>query len=50
MSSYVKLLLKEFYIEIKREIVSCYDQVKIDEDMLEKIISEPTETPNEYDD
>ena len=50
MSSYVKLLLKEFYIEIKREIVDCYDQVNISEELLEKIITEPTESTNEYDD
>ena len=49
MASYVRILLKEFYSEIKKEILACYDAVSIDDSMLEKIIS-ASEEYQDYED
>lgn len=43
MSSYVRILLKEFYSQLKIEIMECYEAVDIDDGLLEKIISVPEE-------
>ena len=40
MSGYVRVLLKEFYTEIKNEIMECYKAVSFDDDELEFLISE----------
>lgn len=39
MSSYVKLLLKKFYVLLKQEIMDCYNAVEIDDSILERMIS-----------
>ena len=44
MSSYVKLLLKKFYVLLKREIMDCYNAVEIDDNILERMISVNGET------
>lgn len=44
MSSYVKLLLKKFYVLLKQEIIDCYSTVEIDDSILEKMISVNGET------
>jgi hypothetical protein len=38
MSGYVRVLLKEFYTELKLEILDCHKAVSIDDDTLEKLI------------
>jgi len=49
MSNYVRVLLREFYTALKREILTCYEIVNIDDYMLEKIISVQGDT-SEYED
>lgn len=49
MSNYVRVLLREFYTALKKEILACYEMVNIDDFMLEKIIS-VQESTNEYED
>lgn len=41
MSSYVRVLLKEFVTEVKTEIMECYKAVDIDDSVLEMLISNP---------
>ena len=43
MSGYVRVLLKEFYTELKLEILECHNLVKVDDDTLEKLISSSDE-------
>jgi hypothetical protein len=38
MSGYVRVLLKEFYTELKLEILDCHSTVSIDDATLEKLI------------
>jgi hypothetical protein len=38
MSGYVRVLLKEFYTELKLEILDCHNAVSVDDSMLEKLI------------
>lgn len=38
MSGYVRVLLKEFYTELKLEILDCHSAASIDDDTLEKLI------------
>ena len=38
MSGYVRVLLKEFYTEIKLEILDCHKMVNMDESILEKLL------------
>ena len=47
MSSYVRILLTEFYTELKKEVLTCYEDSNIDDYMLEKIISVQAEV-NDY--
>jgi hypothetical protein len=49
MSNYVRVLLREFYTALKREILTCYEIVNIDDYMLEKIISVQGDV-NDYED
>ena len=49
MSNYVRVLLREFYTALKKEILACYEMVNIDDFMLEKIIS-VQESTNDYED
>lgn len=42
MSSYVRVLLKEFFTELKTEIMDCYKAVDIDDAVLDMLISNPT--------
>lgn len=41
MSSYLRIIMKEFYTEIKKEILECYAAVDITDEVLEKLISNP---------
>ena len=38
MSGYVRVLLKEFYTEIKLEILDCYKMVQMDDSILENLL------------
>jgi hypothetical protein len=50
MASYVRLLVNEFYSEIKLQIMECYDVVSVDDTMIEKILSGQDGQNYEYDD
>ena len=43
MASYVRVLLKEFYTEIKLEILDCHKLSSIDDNLLDKLIQARTE-------
>ena len=50
MSSYVRILLKEFYSEIKTEIMECYKASDISDDVLDKMLQNATEDRDNYED
>ncbi len=50
ISSYVRILLKEFYTEIKLEIIECYKRADIQDDVLEKLLSNSNEDGDIYED
>lgn len=43
MTSYVRLLLSQLFVELKAEIIDCYRESEIDNDLLDKIIANPTD-------
>jgi hypothetical protein len=43
MSNYTKVLLKEFFMALKLEIMDCYKQADLSETDLENILSSATE-------
>ncbi len=43
MSNYAKVLLKEFFMAIKKEMIDCYKMADISEDDLENILAAATE-------
>ena len=50
MSSYVRILLKKFYTEIKNDIIECYKSVDLGDDVLEKLIQNSNEEQMQYED
>ena len=50
MSSYVRILLKEFYSEIKNEIMECHKAVNISDDIVDKMLQNATEDRENYED
>ena len=48
MSSYVRILLKEFYSEIKLEIMECYNITNISDDVVDRILQNSTEDRDNY--
>ena len=50
MSGYVRVLLKEFYTELKLEILDCHKTVSIDDAMLEKLICTTESEGSNYED
>ena len=50
MSGYVRVLLKEFYTELKLEILDCHKTVSIDDAMLEKLICTTESEGGNYED
>lgn len=38
MTNYVKVLLKEFYVEIKQEIIECYKSADIDDEIADRLL------------
>ena len=40
MSGYIRVLLKEFYTEIKLEILECHKMVQMDDSLVEKLLRE----------
>lgn len=48
MSSYVKVLVKEFYTALKTEIMECFDSEKLSEDVLDRLVSLPDGDYKEY--
>jgi hypothetical protein len=48
MSGYVRVLLKEFYTELKLEILDCHNAVSIDDSTLEKLICTTETTGGNY--
>lgn len=49
MSGYVRVLLKEFYTELKLEILDCHSTVSIDDSTLEKLICNSDSDGGNYD-
>ena len=49
MSNYVRILLKEFFTEIKLEIMDSYKAADIDDSVLEKLLQD-TGDSNNYED
>ena len=43
MGGYIRVLLKEFYTELKLEILDCHNAVSIDDNMLEKLLINQTD-------
>ena len=50
MSSYVRILLKEFYSEIMLEIMECYKASDIDDATVDKILQNASEDKENYED
>jgi hypothetical protein len=50
MSSYVRILLKEFYTEIKLEIIDCYKQADLDDEVVDKLLQNSNEEQLQYED
>ena len=48
MSSYVRILLKEFYSEIKLEIMECHNMADISDDTIDRILQNSTEDRDNY--
>ena len=48
MSSYVRILLKEFYSEIKLEIMECHNITNISDDIVDRILQNSTEDRDNY--
>ena len=38
MSGYIRVLLKEFYTELKLEILACHKEVSLDDETLERLV------------
>jgi hypothetical protein len=51
MSGYVRVLLKEFYTELRLEILSCHQAVSLDDATLDKLLyhNESLDGGNYYD-
>ena len=50
MASYVKILLKEFYTELKKEIMECYRGLSIDDTTADQILTYKEGSDYQYDD
>ncbi|MBP5468570.1 MAG: hypothetical protein J6Z11_04925 [Candidatus Riflebacteria bacterium] len=50
MSSYVRILLKEFYSEIKLEIMDCYKASDIDDSVIDRMLQNANEDRETYED
>lgn len=50
MSSYVRILLKEFYSEIKTEIMDCHKAADLDDALVDRILQNATEDRETYED
>ena len=50
MSSYVRILLKEFYSEIKLEIMECHGLTNLSDDTIDKILQSSVEDSNNCED
>jgi len=48
MQSYVRVLLKEFYTEIKLEIMDCHRVSYIDDELIDKLLQPPKEDLEYY--
>lgn len=48
MSSYVRILLKEFYSEIRKEIMECHQMTYMNDDLVDKLLQPSTEEVNNY--
>ena len=48
MSSYLRILLKEFYSEIKIEIMECHNLTTMSDDIADRILQSAAEDPDNY--
>lgn len=39
LSSYITVIIKEFYNALKREILDCYDNAKVSDDLVDKLLT-----------
>lgn len=49
MSNYVRVLVKEFYTEIKNEIMECHQLSTLDDNLVDKLLQMPIEEHEVYD-
>ena len=50
MSNYVRILLKEFYSEVKNEIMECHRATDIDDNIIDKMLQNSSEDRDNYED
>jgi len=50
MANYVRILLKELYTEIKKEIMECHRLSSMDDDLVDKLLQVPMEERDVYED
>ena len=50
MSNYVRILLKEFYSEIRIEIMDCYEAVDMDDAVIDRMLQNANEDRETYED
>lgn len=48
-AGYVRILLKEFYSELKLEIMECHKMTNLDDNLIDKLIQQPTEEFYDHD-
>ena len=50
MSTYVRILLKEFYTEVQTEIMECHRASDLSDDIVDKMLQNSTEDRDTYED
>ena len=50
MSNYVRILIKEFYTEVKLEILDCYKQADMSDEDVTRLIQSSNEDAPQYED
>ena len=48
MGSYVRILLKEFYTELKLEIIDCHKMAYLDDNVIDSILKNISEEGDHY--
>jgi len=50
ISNYMKVLIKEFYTDLKVELMDCFESTRLSENILDKLISVPDGDYKDYED